>query len=183
MHARDYLRTTAEIALEIDPIQIEAMASALHAVQGRIYVAGIGGSLANALHMAADLRKLCGKDALSPNMAEWTARANDEGLSTTFAGWMSHMGTEDALFVLSVGGGTAVVSTGLVAAVDHARSRGARVYGIVGPAGGYTAQHADLCIKVPAPQSAMTPHTEAFQIVIIHCLVSHPLLQKVATKW
>ena len=150
---------------------------------GTLYIVGLGGSAANASHMAADFRKLCQVDARClDSMAEVTARANDEGWETIFDGLLRPINSHDALFVLSVGGGTSLVSTPLVKAVDRARGAGAHVLGVVGSDGGYTARHADVVIKIPAEKN-LTPHTEAFQATIWHCLVSHPLLQKVPTKW
>ena len=183
MHASQYLKETAEIAAAIDPEQIEAMARALAQVEGRIYCIGLGGSLANAIHMAADLRKLCHLDAHAPNLAEMSAWANDAGPEYQFAGLLGQIRAWDALFVLSVGGGTAEVSPAIVSAVRRAKHDKALVFGIVGPNGGTTAELGDYVIKIPAPSGRVTPHTEAFQAVIWHCLVSHPLLQKAKTKW
>jgi D-sedoheptulose 7-phosphate isomerase len=184
-HSQTYLAETADIAEFLVPFDIENMAQALSDVKGRIFLIGLGGSAANCIHMAADLRKLCNIDAYAlDNIAELTARANDEGFESIFSGWLSRIGKDDALFVLSVGGGTSTVSNAICKAIDHAKARGAKVFGIVGPHGGYTAEHGDLVIKVPvANQKHVTPHTEAFQAVLWHLLVSHPLLQKSATKW
>lgn len=186
MHARAYLRTTAEIALQIDPLEVEAMANELYRVRsnfGRVFVIGVGGSLANAIHMVADLRKLCDIDAYAPdNIAELTARANDEGLYTIFTGWLRSLTQNDCLFVLSVGGGTETVSQAITHAVYKAKAAQASVLGIVGPVGGATHERGDAVIRIPVSDS-VTPHTEAFQAVIWHCLVSHPILQKRATKW
>jgi D-sedoheptulose 7-phosphate isomerase len=187
VHCSDYLRQTSEIALRLDPILLEAFVKELagtRAFRGRAFIIGLGGSMANATHMAADLRKLCVVDAYSfDNHAELTARANDEGWDTIFTGWLRFMEAKDVLIVLSVGGGTDDISTPIIRAIEHARTRGAAVLGIVGPDGGYTAKHADIAIKIPAPRDAMTPHTEAFQAVIWHALVSHPLLQRKKTTW
>ena len=139
--------------------------------------------MANSIHMAADFRKLCNINAFAfDNIAELTARANDEGLENIFTGWLSNIGKDDALFVLSVGGGTLRVSLSIVNAIDHAQSCGAKIFGIVGPNGGYTWTRGDVVIRIPATKN-ITPHTEAFQAVIWHALVSHPLLQRNATKW
>lgn len=156
---------------------------ALSELTGTLYIVGMGGSLANAIHMAADLRKLCNIRAEAmDNIAELTARANDEGVHTMFH--LRGITDRDALMVLSVGGGTGEVSLALCHAIDQAQAAGAKVYGIVGPDGGYTAEQSDICIRVPVDnQKHVTPHTEAFQAVVWHCLVSHPLLQKNATKW
>lgn len=186
MHCRDYLKHTAEIALSIDAVVLESMASDLYRVRhdrGRVFIIGMGGSLANAIHMAADLRKLCEIDAFAPdNIAELTARANDEGLDTIFTGWLRNLTPHDCLFVLSVGGGTENVSKAITEAVKKAKTEKASVLGIVGPIGGITAQLGDCVLRIPADRG-ITPHTEAFQAVAWHCLVSHPLLQKNATKW
>lgn len=183
MHAVKYLAETVVIAQNIDPAQIEALAVELHALKGKLYIIGLGGSMSNAVHMAADLCKLCEINAEAfCNIAEITARANDDGFHTIFDGWLSRIVAADALFVLSVGGGTSRVSRAISASVLHAKRLGAKVFGIVGPNGGYTAEHGDVVIRIPAPDR-VTPHTEAFQAVIWHALVSHPLLQKKATVW
>ena len=183
MHCKNYLKVTAEIALSIDPIEVERLVTEVYKTAGRIFVAGLGGSFANSIHFAADLRKLCHFDAHSANFAEFSARANDEGMSTVFTGWIRDINPRDCLFILSVGGGTDEVSTGITAAVKYAKERGARVLGIVGPDGGTTAKLSDCCIKIPAPKESVTPHSEAFQAVIWHAIVSHPLLQRTRTKW
>ena len=183
MHALKYLTETVVIAQNIDPEQIEALARELHALKGKLYIIGLGGSMANAVHMAADLCKLCEINAEAfCNIAEITARSNDEGFDTIFDGWIRRLSSNDAIFVLSVGGGTEKVSRAIVSAVLHAKRTGAKMFGIVGPEGGYTAAHGDIVIRIPAPDR-ITPHTEAFQAVIWHALVSHPLLQKKPTVW
>ena len=139
--------------------------------------------MANAIHFAADLRKLCKLDATAfDNIAELTARANDEGFATIFDGWISRICDKDILFVLSVGGGAQDVSECITWAVTESKRKSAKIFGVVGPVGGTTAQFGDIVLKVPAVQR-ITPHTEAFQAVIWHCLVSHPYLQKQPTKW
>lgn len=190
MHSSTYLRTVAEIAAAIDPRAIEVMAYRLDAVRiltGRVFVIGMGGSMANAIHMAADLRKLCQIDAYAPcNIAELTARANDEGLDTIFTGWLPRLTSDDCLFVLSVGGGTENVSKAITEAVKKAKAAKASILGIVGPVGGITHEMGDHVLRVPVPESArsqVTPYTEAFQAVAWHCLVSHPMLQRRPTKW
>jgi len=184
MHIEQYLAETAEICSKLDAVEIDRMAALLSNVKGRVYMIGLGGSLANCMHMAADLRKLCEIDAVSPdNLAELTAWANDAGWFKMFDGYLRLLNNEDALFVLSVGGGTETVSAPLTWAVATAFSRGAKVLGIVGPNGGETARKGDCVIRIPAPEGRTTPHTEAFQAVIWHALVSHPLLQKNKTKW
>ena len=138
--------------------------------------------MANAIHMAADLGKLCNVDALAfSNIAELTARANDEGWHTIFDGFLANAQEDDALIVLSVGGGTPTVSLPIVTAISAFPGK---VYGIVGPNGGHTALHGDIIIQVPVKNPKhVTSHTEAFQAVVWHALVSHPLLQKRATTW
>ena len=185
-HCQEYLRQTASIAGFLKYREIEDLVAHLIALRnnsGQLYIVGLGGSAANASHMAADFRKLCQIDAHSlDNMAEVTARANDEGFRTIFDGFLSSMQSRDALFVLSVGGGTLMVSRSLIRAIVKAKEIGAKVFGIVGPNGGYTAEYGDCVIKIPVKDNP-TPHTEAFQAVIWHCLVSHPKLQRIATKW
>ena len=187
MHIRDCLRETARIALAIDSIVIEAMATELARVRSdsrKVYIVGIGGSLANAIHMAADLRRLCNVDAMAPsNQAEMSAAANDDGWEHIFDGFLSRIEKTDCLFVLSVGGGTETVSKAISSAVKKAKGSGASVLGIVGPNGGVTAELGNVVLQIPCGGSAVTPHTEAFQAVVWHALVSHPLLQKKATKW
>jgi D-sedoheptulose 7-phosphate isomerase len=179
-HVENYLRETVEIIAQLPVDDIEKMARALKYV-GKLYVIGMGGSLANAIHMAADLRKLCDIDAEAfDNIADLTARANDEGLDTIFEDWLKRAQGHDGLMVLSVGGGTPTVSRAIHKAVHSFRGV---VYGIVGPDGNSTVLKASHCIRIPAPAARITPHTEAFQAIIWHCLVSHPLLQKRPTKW
>ena len=151
---------------------------------------GVGGSAGNCSHAVNDFRKLCGIETYSPvdNVSELTARANDEGWDTIFAGWLdvSRLNERDAIFILSVGGGDIErnVSTNIVKAVDFARSRGSKVFGIVGKDTGYTAKNGDVVVVVPQVNAEwVTPLSEAFQAVVWHCLVSHPALQVRKTKW
>lgn len=187
MHCKNYLRETAELALSIDDILLEAMVLELTRVRkdlGRVFVIGLGGSAANAMHMASDLRKLCDIDARDlSNIAELTARSNDEGPDSIFTGWMKNLSTRDCLFVLSVGGGTDRVSKAITDAVKMAKDKGASILGVVGPGGGMTASLGNCVLKLQAPPGRVTPHTEAFQAVAWHCLVSHPLLQVKRTTW
>lgn len=185
MHADTFLRETAAIAEQINRDDVERLARALHTVReigGRVFVIGLGGSYSNAEHAAADLRKLCEIEAYSPNVAEMSAYINDASPEHAFSGHLRWMNELDALFVLSVGGGAPGVSEALIKAVRDANMFSRPVYGIVGPNGGYTAAKGDVVVKVPAMERT-TPHTEAFQAVIWHCLVSHPMLQRNATKW
>jgi D-sedoheptulose 7-phosphate isomerase len=192
-HARKYLAEAIEILNQLDADAVERLAALLAAVRGRdgrLFVLGVGGSAANASHAVNDFRKICGIETYAPtdNVAELTARVNDEGWETTFERWLevSRLGPSDMLLVLSVGGGNLEknVSPNLVRALALAKRVGASIGGIVGRDGGYTAQVADTCVVVPTVNpDAVTPHTEAFQAVIWHLLVSHPALQRAATKW
>ena len=157
---------------------------------GRLFILGVGGSAGNASHAVNDFRKICGFEAYAPtdNVSELTARTNDEGWSTVFAEWLrgSRLRKEDALLILSVGGGNLEknVSPNLVEALKLAKERGSTILGIVGKDGGYTAQVADVAIIVPTVNPAtITPHSEAFQAVIWHLFVSHPDLKINQTKW
>jgi D-sedoheptulose 7-phosphate isomerase len=157
---------------------------------GRLFFLGVGGGAGHAGHAVNDFRKLAGFEAYAPtdNVAELTARTNDEGWETTFAAWLrgSRLTDRDAVFVLSVGGGSLErnVSLNVVRAIDYARGVGARIFGIVGRDGGYTAQVADVCVLVPTVNTDhVTPHTESFQAVIWHLLVTHPALKQQATTW
>jgi len=157
---------------------------------GRLFVLGVGGSAANASHVVNDFRKIAGIEAYTPvdNVSELTARTNDDGWETVFEAWLkiSHLSSRDLILVLSVGGGNLErqVSLNLVTALRYAKSVGAGVAGIVGRGDGYTAQVADACVVIPAVNSNhVTPHSEAFQAVIWHLLVSHPDIKKAQTKW
>lgn len=188
-----YLDEVARVARQLDAPAIDRMVALLaetRARGGRLFVLGVGGSAANASHAVNDFRKLAGLEAYTPadNVAELTARTNDEGWASVFEGWLrtSRLRADDLVLVFSVGGGSAEksVSVNLIAALDHAKRVGARVIGVVGRDGGYTAQVADVCLIVPTVNAAhVTPHTEAFQAVIWHLLVSHPALQTAPTKW
>ena len=192
-HVAEFFALSGAICGRIDFSKIEALAAALGAVRergGRLFMLGVGGSAGNCSHAVNDFRKLCGIEAYSPadNVSELTARANDEGWETIFSGWLevSRLSERDAIFVLSVGGGDVErnVSINLVRAVDFARSRGARVFGIVGKEAGYTARNGDVVVVIPEVKAEwVTPLSEAFQAVVWHCLVSHPALQVRNTKW
>jgi D-sedoheptulose 7-phosphate isomerase len=188
-----FLTEVEEVARRLDAATIERMASLLAAVRersGRVFILGVGGSAGNASHAVNDFRKLAGIETYAPtdNVSELTARTNDEGWPTVFEGWLrvSHLQARDAILVFSVGGGSVErnVSPNLVAALDYAKSVGASVLGIVGRDGGYTARVADVCVIIPTVHAdRVTPHSEAFQAVVWHLLVSHPALQQKATKW
>ena len=191
--ARAHLDETARIARLLDADAIERAAATLLAVRsrgGRLFILGVGGGAGHASHAVNDFRKLAGFEAYAPtdNVPELTARTNDEGWETTFAAWLqgSRLRKDDGVLVFSVGGGDLAknVSVNLVKALDLARSVGAAIVGIVGRDGGHTAKVADACVIVPTVNAAaVTPHTEAFQAVVWHLLVSHPSLQTVTAKW
>ena len=191
--AERYLAEAATVVARLDPAAIEALASRLVELRergGRLFFLGVGGSAANASHAVNDFRKIAGFEAYTPvdNVAELTARINDDGWETSYVEWLrgSRLSARDLVFVLSVGGGDLErkVSPNLVRALEHAKAVGAGVCGIVGRDGGFTARVADACVIVPTirPES-VTPHAEAFQGVILHLLVSHPSLQRAAMKW
>ena len=192
-HADAYFREAAEIAAKIDRATVERMAEGLAALRdggGRLFVLGVGGGAGNAGHAVNDFRKLCGIEAYAPtdNVSELTARTNDEGWETVFSSWLegSRARTGDAVFVFSVGGGSEAtqVSVNIVRALKVAKARGLKVFGVVGRDGGYTAEVGDAVLIVPiVSEDRITPHTEAFQAVVWHCLVSHPGLQITDTKW
>lgn len=193
MHTKQYFDEVSAVAKSIDIATIEKLVSELVSLRkrgGRLFLLGVGGSAANCSHAVNDFRKLCGIEAYTPvdNVSELTARTNDEGWETVFAAWLhvSKANGNDAVFVFSVGGGNVEknVSANIVHALKEAKSRGMKIMGVVGRDGGYTKQIGDAVVVVPTvDQSRVTPHTEAFQAVVWHCLVSHPDLQRIATKW
>ena len=192
-HVVTYLDQAGAIVQRIDRAAIESMADALAALRdggGRLFFIGAGGSAGNCSHAVNDFRKLCGFEAYAPtdNVSELTARTNDEGWETVFAAWLktSRLSDKDGVFVFSVGGGDLDrnVSPNIVRALELARQRGAKIFGVVGRDGGYTRKVGDHVVVIPTVDPALvTPHTEAFQAVVWHCLVSHPKLQQNATKW
>jgi D-sedoheptulose 7-phosphate isomerase len=193
MHAQNYFQEVVKVAQQIDIAAVERLAGELAKLReqgGRLFVLGVGGSAGNCSHAVNDFRKLCGIEAYAPtdNVSELTARTNDEGWDTVFAAWLrtSRANSKDGIFVFSVGGGNLEknVSPNIVAGLKEAKERGLKVFGVVGRDGGYTKQVGDCVVVVPTVDaSRVTPHTEAFQAVVWHCLVSHPALQQVATKW
>ncbi|MDR2352983.1 MAG: SIS domain-containing protein [Deltaproteobacteria bacterium] len=191
--SQDFLKEASQIIQALDPVTLEKMAEALKKIRdnsGRLFILGVGGSAASASHAVNDFRKLCGIEAYTPidNVAELTARTNDEGWETVFAAWLSgsHLKANDGVLVLSVGGGDLErnVSPNLVRALELAQKTQATILGIVGRDGGYTAKVAEVCVIIPTvnPQH-VTPHTEAFHGVVWHLLVTHPALKKNPTKW
>ena len=192
-YSAQHLKETAEIVSKLNPDDCERCIQELVGVRsrgGRLFILGVGGSAANASHAVNDFRKIGGIECYAPtdNVSELTARTNDEGWATVFAEWLrgSRLRKEDALLVFSVGGGNLEnnVSPNLVLALQYAKQIGARVIGIVGKDGGYTAKVADACVIVPVVNANnITPHSEAFQGVIWHLFVSHPAVKMNQTKW
>jgi D-sedoheptulose 7-phosphate isomerase len=191
--SKEHMREVVQIAESIDIAKIEEMIDLLVQVKvsgGRLFVLGVGGSAGNASHAVNDFRKLTAIEAYAPtdNVSELTARTNDEGFETIFSGFLSvsKLGPKDCLLILSVGGGDTErgVSKNLCIAIDFAKSRGSKVIGIVGREGGHTHKNADVCLVIPPINpSAITPHSEAFQAIVWHLMVSHPKLKTNATKW
>ena len=191
--SESFLNEVRQVAAELDVAAIEALAALLSDLRrrgGRLFILGVGGSAANASHAVNDFRKIAGMEAYAPtdNVAELTARTNDEGWATIFAEWLkgSRLNAKDGLLIFSVGGGNLEknISPNLVSAIQLARQVGASVVGIVGRDGGYTAKEATACIIVPTVNPThVTPHSEAFQAVIWHLFVSHPKLKVGQTKW
>ncbi len=192
-YTQQHVNEAITILNTLDVGSIEKMADLLATVkeeQGRIFFLGVGGSAGNCSHAVNDFRKIVGIESYAPtdNVSELTARTNDEGWSTIFVEWLkiSRLGAKDALFILSVGGGNMEknISPNLVEALKLAKSVGAKVTGIVGRDGGYTAKVADVCVIIPTVNTeTITPHSEAFQAVVWHLLVSHPKLKANDTKW
>ncbi len=192
-YSERYLEETRRIVDLLDAGAIEEMVRSLAELRdggGRLFILGAGGGAAMASHAVNDFRKIAGFEAYSPadNVAELTARTNDDGWDSVFAAWLkgSRLGPADGILVYSVGGGDRErgISANIAEAVDYARSVGAKVFGIVGRAGGCTAQSADVCLVVPTVNpDSVTPHTEAFQAVLTHLIVSHPDLKQSEMKW
>jgi D-sedoheptulose 7-phosphate isomerase len=192
-YAQQHLREAGEIINRIDVAAVERLAglvAGLKAEGGRLFFLGVGGSAGNCSHAVNDFRKIVGIESYAPtdNVSELTARTNDEGWATVFVEWLktSRLNARDGLFILSVGGGNLEknISPNLVEALKYAKTVGAKVMGVVGRDGGYTAKVADACVIVPTVNpETITPHSEAFQAVIWHLLVSHPVLKANQTKW
>jgi D-sedoheptulose 7-phosphate isomerase len=191
--ASQHLNESIEITKNLNVEKIEEIVDLLATVRssgGRLFVLGVGGSAANSSHAVNDFRKLAGIESYAPtdNVAELTARTNDEGWETVFSGWLkiSNLNQKDCLFILSVGGGDKErnISPNLIEAIDLAKKVGAKITGIVGRDGGYTAKHADVCLIIPTVnEGSVTPHSESFQTVVWHLMVSHPKLKSNNTKW
>jgi len=192
-YTQQHLREAVEIIQKMDVDAAEKMTDLLAEVKrdgGRLFFLGVGGSAGNCSHAVNDFRKIVGIESYAPtdNVSELTARTNDDGWATIFVEWLkvSKLSKKDAVFVLSVGGGNLDknVSPNLVTALQYAKRIGSRVTGIVGRDGGYTAEVADACVIIPTVNSeTITPHSEAFQAVLWHLLVSHPKLKANQTKW
>ena len=190
---KQFLAEVQQVTAQLNEAAIEKCAdelAALRARGGRLFILGVGGSAGNAGHAVNDFRKICGFEAYAPtdNVSELTARTNDEGWATVFSEWLkgSRISAKDGLLIFSVGGGNLEknVSPNLVSAIQVAKSVGASVVGIVGRDGGYTAQQATACVIVPTVNPThVTPHSEAFQGIVWHLLVSHPKLKVAQTKW
>lgn len=188
-----FFTEVVNIATQIDTNKIEKIANTLKEIrdrEGRVFVLGVGGSAGNASHMVNDLRKLAGIEAYAPtdNVSELTARTNDEGFETVFSEYLkvSRFNSKDSIFILSVGGGDEPknVSVNLINAIKHCKGVGGAVLGIVGKKDGYTAKVGDVVVVIPAVEpKRITPHSEAFQAVVWHSIVSHPNLQVNSTKW
>lgn len=192
-YSQQHLDETSQVLSQISSDTVESIVRLLKEVKqnkGRIFFLGVGGSAANAGHAVNDFRKLVGIESYAPtdNVAELTARTNDEGWSTVFSEWLkvSNLSPMDCLFILSVGGGDKErgVSVNLCEAIDYGKSKGAKITGIVGRDGGYTGKMADVCLIIPTVNlTTVTPHSESFQTIIWHLLVSHPELKTNPTKW
>jgi len=188
-----YLKEAKEIINKIDKNQVKKMLNLLMEIKekkGRIFFLGVGGGAANASHAVNDFRKICGIEAYTPmdNVSELSARVNDDGWESVFVNWLkqSKLGQNDCVFVFSVGGGNLEknISVNLVRAIEYARESGAKILGVVGRDGGYTGKMADACVLVPPVNSdTVTPHTESFQAVIWHLIVSHPAMKECEMKW
>ena len=191
--SQTFIAEAVEILNKLDVASIEKMVDVLfesRAQGGRLFVLGVGGSAANASHAVNDFRKIVGIETYAPtdNVSELTARTNDEGWASVFRAWLegSHLNAKDTVMVFSVGGGSLEknISPNLVTALQLAREVGAKVIGVVGRDGGYTAQVADACVIIPTVNPEhVTPHTEAFQSVVHHLIVTHPRLKVAQTKW
>ena len=192
-YAQQHLNEAAEIVRELDVAAIEKTADLLAGIKrggGRLFFLGVGGSAGNCSHAVNDFRKIVGIESYAPtdNVSELTARTNDEGWASVFVEWLkvSRLTAKDGVVVFSVGGGNLEknISPNLVTALQYAKTVGAKIAGVVGRDGGYTAKVADACVIIPTVNpETVTPHSEAFQAVVWHLLVSHPKLKVNQTKW
>jgi len=192
-YIENYLEETKKLIEIIDKNMIQRIVNYLVDIRqenGRLFFLGVGGGAANASHAVNDFRKICGIEAYTPtdNVSELTARTNDSGWESVFVDWLrgSKLSSLDGVFVLSVGGGNSEknISANLIRALDYAKKVGAKIFGIVGRDGGYTSKVADACVIAPTVNlETITPHTESFQSVILHLIISHPLLKVSEMKW
>lgn len=192
-YTENYIQEAHSILDGLDCNVIEDMVSLIIQIReqnGRLFFLGVGGSAGNAAHAVNDFRKIAGIESYSPmdNVSELTARINDEGWEGVFVEWLktSRANEKDGIFILSVGGGNQAknISVNIVRALEYARKKGVKILGIVGRDGGYTAKVADRCVIIPVvSESSITPHTESFQAVVWHLIVTHPLIMSTYTKW
>jgi D-sedoheptulose 7-phosphate isomerase len=192
-YVTQYIQEVQQVAAELDPQAIEAMITQLAALReqgGRLFFLGVGGGAGNAAHAVNDFRKIAGIESYTPtdNVSELSARVNDDGWETVFVHWLqgSRLSDRDGVFVFSVGGGNAEknISLNIVRALQYAKDQGAKIFGVIGRDGGFTARVADACVIVPTVNpETVTPHTEAFQGVVWHLIVSHPDLRRFEMKW
>ncbi len=189
----NYFKEVLEVASKIDKVNVTNIVEDLKYVKnsgGRLFILGVGGSAANASHTVNDFRKICGIETYTPtdNVSELTARVNDDGWETVFEKWLitSRLNDKDGILILSVGGGNVEknISVNLIRAIDLALKRNARIMGIVGKDGGYTAKNSTSCVVIPViSESSITPHSESFQSVVLHCIATHPDLKVNEMKW
>ncbi len=189
----NYFEEVKEVASGINKADVEHIVRDLKHVKdsgGRLFILGVGGSAANASHTVNDFRKICGIEAYTPtdNVSELTARVNDDGWETVFVKWLetSRLNDRDGILILSVGGGNAEkkISVNIIKAIDFAKRKNTRIMGIVGKDGGYTAKNSTSCVIVPViNNSSITPHSESFQSVVLHCIATHPDLKVNEMKW
>jgi len=192
-YIKEYIEEIHRVTDGLDQGVIERMIRSLVELRekgGRLFFLGVGGGAGNATHAVNDFRKICGIESYTPtdNISELSARINDDGWDSAFANWLkgSHLNDRDGVFVFSVGGGNPEknISMNLVKALEYAKECGAKIFGVVGRNGGYTAQTADACVIVPTVNpETVTPHTEAFQAVVWHLIVSHPAMKINEMKW
>jgi len=192
-YINNYFEEVKEVVAKLDRAAIKNITQDLVKIKndgGRLFILGVGGSAANASHTVNDFRKICGIETYTPtdNVSELTARVNDEGWETVFVKWLttSRLNERDGIMILSVGGGNAEknISVNLIKAIDLAKTRGSRIMGIVGKDGGYTAKNSTSCIIIPVVNNnTITPHSESFQSVVLHCIATHPDLKVNEMKW
>jgi D-sedoheptulose 7-phosphate isomerase len=189
----NYFEEVKEVVAKLNKESIEDIVNDLRHIKnsnGRLFILGVGGSAANASHTVNDFRKICGIETYTPtdNVSELTARVNDEGWETVFEKWLftSKLNEKDGILILSVGGGNAEknISVNIIKAIDFAKTRNSKIMGIVGKDGGYTAKNSTSCVLIPVvSDNSITPHSESFQSVVLHCIATHPDLKVNEMKW